>query len=76
MPMSLLEAGSFGLTLVGSNVGGIPEVIKNKEFLFEPKDATRLSEIMDEQIKLSSKELIDNNFTNEVVVKKYLDLYN
>ncbi len=76
MPMSLLEAGSFGLTLVGSNVGGIPEVIKNKEFLFEPKDTTRLSEIMDEQTKFSSKDLIDNNFTNEVVVKKYLDLYN
>ena len=75
MPMSLLEAGSFGLTLVGSNVGGIPEVIKNKEFLFEPRDFTSLAKIMDKQNRLSSKDLINNNFTNEVVTKKYLELY-
>lgn len=75
MPMSLLEAGSFGLTLVGSKVGGIPEVITDEKLLFNVKDFDALSKIMDEQLKISSKDFIDNNFTNEVVVNKYLELY-
>ncbi len=57
----LLEAMAAAKVVVASNLGGIPEIIKDKEngFLFEPGDVKQLSDIM-------SHVLSDKNFRGEI----------
>lgn len=45
-PVSLLEAGALGKAVVGTRLGGIPEIIRDGEngFLAEPNDANDLRE--------------------------------
>jgi glycosyltransferase involved in cell wall biosynthesis len=45
-PLSILEAFSFSKPVIASNLGGIPELIKNREigFLFKPGNAKDLAE--------------------------------
>lgn len=45
LPLSLMEAASHSLSLVGSNIGGIPEIIKDGEngFLVSPEDVEQLA---------------------------------
>jgi glycosyltransferase involved in cell wall biosynthesis len=43
MPNTLLEATHFGLPIVASNVGGIPEVLENNGLLFPPGDSRQLT---------------------------------
>jgi glycosyltransferase involved in cell wall biosynthesis len=44
-PMTIYESYAVGLPVIGSDVGGIPELIDPGEtgFLFEPKDADGLA---------------------------------
>jgi glycosyltransferase involved in cell wall biosynthesis len=48
LPVSILEAMSFGLPIISTPVGGIPEIVKNNVngFLIEPGDINRLSEAL------------------------------
>jgi len=43
-PLSILESYNFGVPALVSNLGGLPEMIpeKNKHFIFEPKNITDL----------------------------------
>ena len=54
IPLTMLEAMSAGLPVIATNVGGIPQVMKNREngMLVEPNDP--------EQIAVAVKELIRN----------------
>lgn len=45
MPRALLEAMAIGMPCIGTNVGGIPEVLPN-ELLVEPKSPECLSELI------------------------------
>ncbi|PLL19604.1 glycosyltransferase family 1 protein, partial [Klebsiella michiganensis] len=47
--MSVLEAMAFGRPVVGGNIGGIPEQIRDgiDGYLVEPGDADALARIMD-----------------------------
>ena len=47
-PYSVLEAFAIGKPVIGSRIGGIPELIDDgiNGFLFPPKDVARLSELM------------------------------
>lgn len=45
LPRSVIEAMSCGLPSLGSNVGGIPEIV-NTELLFKAGDSKKLSEII------------------------------
>lgn len=46
MPMTLLEAEAAGLPVVASNVGGIPDVVKENGFLVPVNDAKKFKEYM------------------------------
>jgi N-acetyl-alpha-D-glucosaminyl L-malate synthase BshA len=63
-PNILLEAMASGLPIVATNVGGIPEIIKNGEngFLVEPKNPKAISE------KVLS--LFENNEIRRMIIEK------
>lgn len=63
MPMSILEAMSYGVPIVSTNVGSIPEFVINKRngFLFEAKNL--------EQLEKCINELLDNNKLRSNIIK-------
>jgi glycosyltransferase involved in cell wall biosynthesis len=59
-PMSIIESYSLGTPVIGSNIGGIPEMIKDKEtgYLFEPHNAEDLYRKIQMGLSLSKVEYI------------------
>ena len=55
-PMTIIESYTYGKPVIGSNIGGIPEIIINNEtgFLFKHGDTKSLKEIL---IKANSIEI-------------------
>ena len=45
--LALQEAMSFGCACIGSNVGGIPDSIENRSFLFPPGNSDELASILE-----------------------------
>ena len=76
---------ALGKVVLASNLAGIPEQIKDREtgFLFSPGDCNKLSLLMIDlinndnkrEMELSAKKRFDDNFTEKIAVKKYIDLY-
>jgi glycosyltransferase involved in cell wall biosynthesis len=82
----LLEAMACKLPVIGSNIGGITDIIQDKEtgLLVPPKDILKLSlaiNIIIENRSLSKKIAIQgynnvkNNFTWERIAESYLNIY-
>lgn len=48
LPLALMEAASFSLPMIGSNVGGIPEIVKDgcDGFLVDTEDEKQLAEAL------------------------------
>lgn len=67
MPRALLEAMSIGVPCIGSNVGGIPELLK-KEFLFKKKDYKSIAKLFE---KLNKNLLFENMKSVLSEIKKY-----
>lgn len=61
LPTSIIEGLSFGLPIVASNVGVIPEIIKDgvNGFIMNPGDRTKLCEIIHELSR-------DSSFVNQI----------
>ena len=85
-PYVLLEAGLASLPVIASNVGGIPEIIKNKKtgLLIKPKDPEEIKYNIEEYLKRLEKydsfgeklqEEILVEFTKEKMLKNIIDLY-
>jgi N-acetyl-alpha-D-glucosaminyl L-malate synthase BshA len=66
-PNTLLEAMASGLPIIATNVGGIPEIIKNGEngFLVEPKN----SEAIAEKVLC----FLENNELRKMVIEKNIE---
>lgn len=85
MPMSLLEAMSYGLVVVSTRVGGIPKVVENEKtgYLIEAGDTDGLSKKIIEAVQGKNKKVIGvtahkeilENFNIEQSVEKLLSLY-
>lgn len=87
MPMVCIEAMLSGAVVLGSNSGGMSEIIEDGKsgFLVEPKNSTALAKRIKEILQLSSedKEIISNNavkrikdnFSMEVILNQTLDYY-
>lgn len=47
-PIAIIEAYRYGLPVIGSNIGGIPEMIQENKtgFLFEPGDTSGLASVL------------------------------
>ena len=86
MGMVLVEAMSAGKPLIGSKVGGIPEIIKEGKngLLFEPMNFKKLAEMIlilmeDEKLRSkmgkSSRKMAEDFFSWENISKKVYKIY-
>ena len=83
--LSILECMSYGLPVISTNVGGIPEVIENGKsgWLFEVGEVKKIAEMVI-RIKVDSAKysqasknaiLRSREFTSEKIVPRYEELY-
>ncbi len=87
-PMTIVEAYSMGVPVIGANIGGIPEILPDGKtgFLFTPKDVESLKHVIARAGRLSEREyteMSDNalrfaaeNFDEELYYQKLIDFYN
>ena len=86
LPTTIKEAFFLKVPVVGTNVGGIPELIKNNEtgLLVPPNDPHNLAESINKllenkqnanQLAQSGYEFVNNNMTWDVMLPKYIEFY-
>jgi glycosyltransferase involved in cell wall biosynthesis len=87
-PMTIIEGYSFGKPVIGSNIGGIPEIIEEGKtgFTFEMRNSKKLTSLIEFAGKISSQDYIEmsNNarsyaekhFSPENHYQKLLAIYN
>ena len=86
LPMVLIEAQSFGIPVIATNVGGIPEIIIDKfNGFIVNRDEIQISNLVNEifldsklysEMKINSKKTFLTKFKQELMVEKYIELYN
>lgn len=85
-PLVICEAMSYGLPVIASRIGGIPELVKDGEtgLLFEPGDSKDLANKMKilwqnpdlcRQMGQAGREKAIREYTEEVYIKRLLDIY-
>ena len=84
--IAILEAMSYSLPVIATNIGGIPSIVKDNEtgLLIKPGDSKSLAEKIeilaespDNAIKMGKKgRKIASSFNTESIKKQLLELYN
>lgn len=85
-PMAVLDAWAYGLPVVATPVGGLPEIVEDGRdaLLFTPGDcdtlAAKLEKIMSDsglrkKIALASKNFAKNTFNIETVARRLAEIY-
>lgn len=84
-PLTILEAHATGTPVIASRIGGIPEIVKDKDngLLFEPGDESSLIRSLHELKNHDFKTLSANarksyldSYTPELNYKNLMDIYN
>lgn len=73
LPISILEAMSYGKPIISTNIGGIPEIVKpNKNgFLIEPGNLSQIESVVDFCIE-NRNLLIEYGKESKLMVEKHL----
>jgi glycosyltransferase involved in cell wall biosynthesis len=85
-PMSLLESFAYGKSVIGSNIGGIPEHIDDQinGLLFEAKNYDELAEkinwMMDNRTKTiemgrEARKKAESHYSKKLHIQKILEIY-
>lgn len=86
-PLTIVESFSFGKPVIGSNIGGITELLHDgRGFLFEPKNpdslalaikkALALTNLEYEKMSHEVTEFAKNNFSEEAHLNSLINTYN
>lgn len=85
LPNTIMESMACGTPCVGFNIGGIPEMIQHKStgYVANYKDAedlaTGISWVLNEAdaetLSSNSREFVIRNYSQEEIVKRYIELY-
>ena len=86
LPNTIMEAMSCGIPVVAFNVGGIPDMIDDgiNGLLAQLKSSKKLAKsieliLSDEELRkkfsLAAREKVIKNFDQNIIAKKYFDLY-
>ena len=86
LPTTIKEAFFLKIPVVGTNVGGIPELIKNNEtgLLVPPNNPQKLAESVNkllenkqnaDQLANSGYEFVKNNMIWDIILPKYIEFY-
>ena len=84
--MSILEAMSYGLPIVSTRVGGIPDLVANEEngFIFEAGDAEAMGDAivrilhddaLSSRISKNNHQKIVESYSLEVYARRLRDIY-
>jgi glycosyltransferase involved in cell wall biosynthesis len=86
LPTTIKEAFFLKVPVVGTDVGGIPELVKNNKtgLLVPPNNPQKLAESVNKllenkqnanQLANSGYKFIKNNMTWDVILPKYIEFY-
>ncbi len=85
-PLSLLESFAHGKAVIGSNIGGIPELVKDgaNGLLFEPGNAKDLAEKINRMVNnkqtaremgLSAQSMINDAYSPQAYYERLIEIY-
>ena len=86
LPTTVKEAFFLNIPVIGTNVGGIPELIKNNEtgIIIPPENPSKLAQAVNEllsdkvkaeKLAINGNTFVTNNMTWDVVLPKYIEFY-
>jgi len=86
LPTTVKEAFYLNIPVIGTNVGGIPELIKNNEtgIIVPPENPSKLAQAINELLSDTEKSeklatngntFVKNNMTWDVILPKYIQFY-
>ena len=86
-PMSVLESYAYGKAVIGTDIGGIPELIIDREdgFLIPPADENTLTDCLkwvsdnkEKAIEMGKvgRKKIEEEFNADIHYKRIIDVYN
>ena len=86
LPTTVKEAFYLNVPVIGTDVGGIPELIKNNEtgILVPPENPSKLAQAINEllsdkekseKLALNGNTFVKNNMTWDVILPKYIQFY-
>ena len=86
LPTTVKEAFYLNVPVIGTNVGGIPELIKNDEtgVIVPPENSSKLAQAINEllsdkekseKLAINGNTFVKNNLTWNVVLPKYIQFY-